>query len=293
MLAAGLLLALLSTAALNGGFFLQHAASQRLPELTVRRPFASLSALFSNLRWVTGFVTGLAGWALYIAALGLAPLSLVQATAAGGMGLLALLVRAGGVRLAAREWAAVAAAVSGLLLVGLSLPAGTAHTAAKGWGLPLIWVLASLLAAGLAASPVAVALRPGAGLAVASGLLYAAGDIATKAAVSGINPVYLFAVLIPLCHGLAFVALQLAFQRGSALATAGVSSLLTNLLPIVAGLAAFHEQMPGGLPGILRGLGFTGAVLGAALLAGIGPHGKARTPDSDQARRPGVRATSR
>jgi hypothetical protein len=293
MLAAGLGLALLSTAALNGGFYLQHEASQGLPDLTVRHPFASLSALFTNLRWVIGFVTGLAGWALYIVALDLAPLSLVQATAAGGMGLLALLVRIGGVRLSARERVAVAASVGGLLLVGLSLPAGTPHTATAGWGLPLIWVLASLLVAGVAAVPAAGALRPGAGLAVASGLLYAAGDVATKAAVSGISPVYLFAIMLPLCHGLAFVSLQLAFQRGSTLATAGVSSLLNNLLPIVAGFVVFHEQMPAGLPGALRGLGFAGAVLGAALLAATGRPGKANTPDSDQAQRPGVKAASR
>ena len=294
MLAAGLFLALVSTAALNGGFYLQHEASQRLAELTLRHPFASLHLLFTNLRWVTGFVTGLAGWALYIVALDLAPLSLVQATSAGGMGLLALLVRIGGVRLSARERVAMAASVSGLLLIGLSLPAGTARTAVVGWGLPLIWVLASVLVAGVAAVPAAVVLRPGAGLAIASGLLYAAGDIATKAAVSGIEPVYLFAVMLPLCHGLAFVSLQLAFQRGRALATAGLSSLLNNLLPIVAGIVVFHEQMPGGLLGVLRGLGFAGTVLGAALLAAMGRSGKANTPDSDEAHgRPGVNAASR
>ena len=293
MLAAGLLLALFSTAALSGGFYLQHAASQGLPELTVRHPLASLLALFTNLRWVTGFVTGLAGWALYIVALDLAPLSLVQAVSAGGMGLLAVLVRIGGVRLSARERVAVAASVGGLLLIGLSLPAGTAHAVTAGWAFPLIWVVASLLLAGAATFPARILLRPGAGLAIASGLLYAAGDVATKAAVSGIAPVYLFAIMLPLCHGLAFVSLQLAFQRGSALATAGVSSLLNNLLPIVAGFAVFGEQMPGGLPGVIRGLGFAGAVVGAALLAGTGRLGDANSDDSDETHRPGVNAASR
>jgi len=37
-------------------------------------------------------------------------------------------------------------------------------------------------------------------------------------------------------HGLAFVCIQLAFQRGGALATAGTASLLTNALPIAAGI---------------------------------------------------------
>ena len=83
----------------------------------------------------------------------------------------------------------------------------------------------------------------------------------------------LFWALLPACHGLAFVALQLSFQRGSALATAGVSTLLTNALPILAGLMVFSEHMPGGAAGLLRGLGFAGAVLGATLLAATGRTG--------------------
>jgi hypothetical protein len=283
MLAAGLLLALLSTAALNWGFYGQHTAAGGLPALSVRHPVASLTALFTSRRWLAGFVVGLAGWGLYIVALDLAPLSLVQATSAGGVGLLALLVRIGGVRLSRREQVAVAVSVGGLVLLGLSLPAGTAHATWIDSTVPLAWVLVSLLAAGVAAVGAARVLRPGAGLAVAAGLLYAAGDVATKAAVGGIKPVFVFAVLLPLSHGLAFVCLQLAFQRGSALATAGVSSLLTNLLPIVAGLVVFHEHMPGGVPGVLRALGFAGAILGAALLAGMTHHDEAGTSGADDA----------
>lgn len=266
-LATGLLLALASAAALSCGFYLQQAASGRLPALSLRHPLAALSALFTSRRWLTGFVTGLAGWALYIVALDLAPISLVQATSAGGIGLLALLVRSGGTPLSGRDWAAVAASAGGLLLLGLSLAGGVGHVAAVGWRAPLGWVLASALAAGVAASPAGAVLRRGAGLAVAAGLLYAAGDVATKAAVDGVSPVVVFALLLPACHGLAFVCLQLSFQRGTALATAGTSTLLTNLLPILAGLTVFAEPMPGGLAGVLRGAGFAGAVLGAALLA--------------------------
>jgi hypothetical protein len=277
-LAAGLLLALASAAALSYGFYLQHTASGGLPALSPRHPLAALSALFTSGRWLAGFIGGLAGWGLYIVALDLAPLSLVQATSAGGVGLLALFVHAGGTRLGARDRAAVAASVGGLLLLGLSLPAGVGHAAASGWGPPLGWILASVLAACVAASPAGTMLRPGAGLAAAAGLLYAAGDVSTKAAVSGIRPVFVFALLLPVCHGLAFVCLQLAFQRGTALATAGVSTLLTNLLPILAGLTVFAEQLPGGISGVLRGAGFAAAVLGAALLAGPGAPGQSPGP---------------
>ena len=266
-LAFGLVLALLSTAALSCAVYLQHSASGTLPTLALRHPLRSLSSLFTSWRWLAGFVTGLSGLVLYIIALRFAPLSLVQATLAGGVGLLALLVRLGGGSLSRLDWAAVAASVCGLLLLGLSLPAGAAHAASPGWAGPLLWALASMLLAGLAAVPGAAVLRPGAGLAAAAGLLYSAGNVATKAAVDGTSPVFLFLGLLLACHGLAFVCLQLSFQRGTALATAGVSALLTNLASILAGLIVFSEQMPGSAAGILRGLGFAGAVLGATLLA--------------------------
>lgn len=272
-LLAGLLLALLSAAALSYGFYLQHAASGSGPRLSVRHPVASLASLFRNWRWLAGFATGLGGWGLYIAALRFAPLTFVQATSAGSVGLLALLVRLGGGRLTRRERLAVAVSAGGLLLLGLSLPAGTPHAAQLSWQAPLAWALVSILLAGIAAVPAAGVLRPGAGLAAAAGLLYSAGDVATKAAVDGTRPVMVFVPLLLACHGLAFVALQLAFQRGNALATAGVSTLLTNAVPILAGLAVFSEHMPGGGAGLLRGLGFAGAVAGATLLAVTGRTG--------------------
>ena len=273
-LAAGLALALVSTAALSYGFYLQHSASGTLPTLSLRHPFRSLSSLFTSWQWLAGFVTGLSGWALYIIALRLAPLSLVQATSAGGVGLLALLVRLGGGHLSRQDRVAVAASVGGLLLLGLSLRAGAAQAATLSWQAPLVWALASMLLAGVAAIPAAAVLRPGAGLAAAAGLLYSAGDVATKAAATGTSPVLAFWGLLLICHGLAFVSLQLSFQRGTALATAGVSTLLTNVLPILAGLIVFSEHMPAGAAGILRGLGFTSVVLGATLLAATGRVGQ-------------------
>src|ERR671935_2177614 len=105
-LAAGLGLALASAAALNWGYFVQHAEASALPPLALRRPIASLRLLFGNLRWLVGFFVGIGGWVLYVVALALAPLSLVQAVSAGGIGLLALFVwRLTGVDLLRREWA--------------------------------------------------------------------------------------------------------------------------------------------------------------------------------------------
>jgi hypothetical protein len=265
---AGLVLALVSTAALSYGFYRQHSAAGGLPALTLRHPGSSMAALLRSWRWLAGFVIGLLGWALYIVALRFAPLSLVQATSAGGVGLLALLVRRGGTRLSGHEWAGVAAAVGGLLLLGLSLPLAmpAARSGSAGSALPLAWVLASVVLAGAAAG-LARWLRPGAGLGVAAGLLYSAGDVATKSLMTGTHPWPLFAALLLACHGLAFCCLQLAFQRGSALATAGLSTLLTNALPVIAGVTLYAEAIPAGAAGLLRTAGFAGTIAGAALLS--------------------------
>jgi hypothetical protein len=280
--AVGLLLALGSAAALNWGFLTQHGAAGALPPLTVRRPLHSLRLLFGSVRWLIGFVTGLGGWALYILALRLAPLSLVQAVSAGGIGLLALLVeRTTDTSLARRERAGVAASVLGLALLAISLGGGTTTAAGGSWASVAAWVASSLVIAALAAGPLASRFAAGAGFGIAAGVLYAGGDVATKAAVSG-GAALAFAAAVLLCHGLAFVTLQLGFQQGAALATAGVSSLFTNALPIVAGMVVFGEGLPGGVPGVLRVLAFAGVVGGAAALAQGG--GSSAAPERNDAR---------
>src|SRR5262249_57449756 len=90
-IAGGVVLALASAAALNWGYYAQHGAAAALPPLSLRQPMRSLAALFGSRRWLLGFWTGIAGWVLYVVALTLAPLSLVQACAAGGLAILAAL----------------------------------------------------------------------------------------------------------------------------------------------------------------------------------------------------------
>jgi hypothetical protein len=267
-LLGGLALALGSAGALNWGYFAQHQAAGRLPKLSLRRPIRSLVLLFVDRRWLVGFLVGIGGWVLYVAALKLAPLSLVQATSAGGIGLLALLAwRATGTRPHPGELAGVGAALVGLVLLGASLAGQHGGGRQASVGSVVLWLALSAAAAGTLAL---LGHRTAAGLGAAAGLLYAAGDVATKAAVGG-GAHLAFVPALLACHGLAFVALQLGFQRGTALATAGVATLLTNALPIVAGTALFHEGLPDGSLGALRVLAFVCVVAGAAGLARAEP----------------------
>ncbi len=253
--ALGLALSLASAFALNWGWVAQHGAASSLPPLRLSAPLRSLRLLVSNVRWLVGFVVGLGGWGLYVAALALAPLSLVQAVSAGGIAILALLVRPSG-----REWVGVGVGTLGLVLLAVTLGhVSSGHATSS--SAALVWLGASAAAAGTSALT-----RGAAGLGVAAGVLYAAGDVATKTAIGGGVRVVFVAALLS-AHGLAFVCLQLGFQRGGALTTAGLSTLFTNALPIVAGIALFHERLPGGTAGALRVTAFALVVACAALLA--------------------------
>jgi hypothetical protein len=255
--ALGILLGLASAAAINGGYVLQHDAASSLPTLTLRRPVRSLGLLFRSGRWAVGLFAGIGGWGLYVGALALAPLSLVQAASAGGIAVLAV----GGPRLANSERVGVAAALGGLLLLGLSLGSHV-HSSHGSSRLVIAWLLVS----GAVAAPMTRLLPGGAGLGTAAGVLYAAGDVGTKAAFGG-GARLLFVPALLACHGLAFACMQLAFQRGGRLATAGLAVLWTNALPIVAGTLLFGESIPGGWRGGARVAAFVLVLVGAVALS--------------------------
>ena len=87
----GLALALLSAVVTNTAYSLEHDAAAALPPLLPSRPFRSARLLLHDRRWIAGFATESAGWIVYLAALRLAPLALVQAVTASGVAVLVVL----------------------------------------------------------------------------------------------------------------------------------------------------------------------------------------------------------
>lgn len=268
----GLALALASAVALNWGFFAQHGAAVVLPPLQVRRPVRSLRLLLASRRWLVGFSVGIAGWVCYVIALRYAPLSLVQSVSAGGLGVLALLVALtpGAPSLRRRELVAVAVSVLGLCLLGCSLAGARTAGIVPPAATVALWLALLALAAAAAAGAIGLGLPAAAGLGIAAGTLYATGDIATKAAVVS-SALLVFVPVVLAAHGLAFVCLQLGFQRGGALATIGLATLCTNALPIAAGATLFQERLPPGALGDLRLVAFCLVTAGAVLLARADP----------------------
>jgi drug/metabolite transporter (DMT)-like permease len=267
-LALALVLSLGSAVALNWSYYRQHQQASALPPLDPRHPLHSMRLMFGDRRWLIGALAMAGGWGLYVGALVFGPLSIVQSASAGGIGVLALLIwRLGGVRLSRREWGGVGVAIVGLLLLGLSLLGenGQGRGAHGSWGVIALWLIASAAVAAAAAGPARRLLVAGAGFGIAAGLLFAAGDVATKAAVAG-GWWFIFAAPMWMAQGIGFWLLQLGFQRGRPLATAGVATLFTNAIPIAASMVLFREPLPGGTRGILRVLSFLSVVVGAVLL---------------------------
>lgn len=262
-----LVVTLVSAVAINWGYLVEHSAASKLPSFSVRRPVRTIRLLLASRSWLFGFSLETGGFILYVVAVALAPLALVQSVAAGGIGVLALLVaRINGTRLEARERVGVLVSIAGLVLLGVSLAGGSAEGKAASWYAIGLWLAVSVGAAAVAATLGARPLPGGAGFGLAAGILFAGGDIATKAVVSGGNHLLLGPALIGFYAG-GTLTLQSGFQRGRPLTTAGIATLATNAIPIAAAMTLFQEPLPSGALGFMRVAAFASVVIGAVWLA--------------------------
>lgn len=243
----GALLALVASLALNAGYLTQHHGGRHLPPLDVRRPLRTLAGLLRSRVWLLGTATGMLGWALFVAALALAPLSIAQAFAGGGLALVVPLAsRVTGRPLSGRERAAVPAIALGLALLAVGTRDAGARTAGHEQLLPLL-VGASLAAGALLAVP-AGARRPQL-LGIAAGVFYGAADAATKAVCGAARSGLLPAILSPWTAALvaltvaAFFCFQRGLQTGRPLPVIALMATSTSLVAVIGGLAAFAEPL--------------------------------------------------
>ncbi len=245
---AGLVLAGAASVALNASYLVQHVGSRRAPRIAVSRPIAAVRSLFGSPLWLLGGALGMIGWALHVAALSRAPLSLVQAFAAGGLALtVPAAARFLGVRLTTRERVAVLGMVAALVALGIGDPTAHGHLSA-----PLLLVLC-LAAAGLATALAARSTGRRTALAgAAAGLLYGAADAATKAltlAASGgvaaaLGSGWLVAVLA-LSAG-AFLCFQRGLQQGPVVPVIALMTVATTVWSVICGLVAFGDPLGAG-----------------------------------------------
>ena len=269
-----LVLALASTTLTNIAYLREHDAAAALPALSLRRPLHSAQALLTDRTWLGGFALESAGFALYVVALALAPLTLVQSITAGGIGILALVsARIGRVRLGRLELIGVVVSMLGLLALAVSLVGGSGEGSGGSTGGILLWLAVT---AGAAVVALALGRRfGGLGVAegIAGGLFFAIGDISVKVATQGGARTGL-AVGVIVGYSLGTAFLQLGYQKRGALTVAGLATLLTNAVPIAAGTVVLGEPVPSGALGALRILAFAAVTVGAILLARPAPTAK-------------------
>jgi hypothetical protein len=266
-IALSFVFAMASAVVVNLAYLREHGAAAAMPPLSLRRPIASVRLLVSDRQWLSGFLMETGGFGLYVAALALGPLALVQSVGAGGIGVLAVAsARMQRRPMTRREATGAATSVTGLVCLGISLSGGIG-SGVNGSIVPIfVWLGASAAAAALV---IAVARRTGdwpAAYGIAGGLMFSVGDISTKLATQG-GPRIGFGVSLVGGYMLGTALLQLGYQRGGALTVAGVATLLSNALPIAAGTVLLGESIPSGALGALRIAAFAMVVAGAIILA--------------------------
>jgi drug/metabolite transporter (DMT)-like permease len=271
----GLALGFVSALLTNMAYSLEHDAAAALPPLSPRRPFRSAKFLLRDRRWLTAFATESAGWLMYVAALRLAPLALVQAVTASGVAVLAFATARGHPsRLARREQFAVVLTLAGLTLLALSLVGTQESDRPPGVAGIVVWLAAC---GGGAALLIAIPTHfaRAASLGLAAGLLFADGDISAK--LVGYGGVWLVAlVTLIVAYAIGTSVLQSAYQRGDALTAAGTATMVTNAVPIAAGFVLFHETLPHGFRATLQIAAFASLVVSAVAL------GHQQSPSADE-----------
>ena len=271
----GLLLSLATAFASVLGFLYKHRGAVAMPEVDMRRPLSTSFALFRNPWYTLGIVTATAGWGFHVGALALAPISLVQATIAGGLVFLTVTAdRLFAHEVSRREWIGVGLAALGLAFLAATL-GDTASEAHSDYELArLVPFLAVVTGAAIVVAWQAPhRLQEGVFFGASAGLFWAASDTAIKALSDGlgsesalsliVNPL---ALLIALASLAGLVVSARSLQVGKAVPVIAVTSVAANTLTIAAGPIVFEEPLPDDPLGLALRMAAFLLVIGAAAL---------------------------
>ena len=101
----GIVLALACAFVANLGFFYKYKGANDVAKVEVRHPLRSLRALFASGWFALGMIVATASWGLHVAALALAPMSVIQVSLAAGMVFIAVMAdRMFGFDVGRRQW---------------------------------------------------------------------------------------------------------------------------------------------------------------------------------------------
>lgn len=284
----GVLMSVLSALLYNVGFVVEKHGLQDMEPVHARRVVHLVTTLLSSPVWIIGFCSMLAGLALQVIALSLAPISVVQPIFVSGIVVLLVLSHVTlNERLGAREWLAIGMVGAALLCISLSLDLSSDSAGFSGRftsltlaAVPSIVVAVGFFLLGDRLSAGARSANARAGVyGVATGLIYGVSGLAIKAVSAIVEKhglwlsiphvlasAYLYAFVA--ASGFGLVLFQTALQRCSASVVVPVSNVLSSTYVVAIGTVIFGEHLPGSTWKLaLRVIGFVGVFVSVLLLA--------------------------
>jgi hypothetical protein len=251
----GILLALACALATNIGFLFKHRGACAAPAVDMRHPLRSGRSLFASKMFAIGMLIATGAWIFHVAAMAVAPLSVVQSVLAGGVVLLAIMAeRLFGFGISRRQWLGLWLTAGGLILLGFSLPA--VHGAHSRFSVPGMIAFEAVLV--LVGSLLIIGPRIGAPvqhhgfmLGAAAGILFGVSDVAIKA-ISGMVSAHGVAGLLSpwsivtvIASVAAFYASAKGLQDGDAVPVIAVTGTAANVSGIVGGIIVFGDPLSG------------------------------------------------
>jgi drug/metabolite transporter (DMT)-like permease len=252
VLIVGLGVALLCALASNVAFLCRHRGASSVPPVEWRRPLGSAKSLWLARWFAIGMGVALVAWLLHIAAMALAPITLVQVAISAGLVSVAVLAeRMFGVSVGRRQWLAVVILAAGLAMFSGAVPTPkNAHSDHSTVG--MIAFQAALLGFGafcMASRRLAGSGRYALLLGIAAGGLFSASDAALKVmtrqlgddGAAGILGPWLVACLAASVMG--FYASARSLQDEDAVAVISLTTVASTVATFIGGAVVFRDPM--------------------------------------------------
>jgi len=246
-------------------------------------PLRSGGALFRSRWFAVGMLVAAVAWILHVAAMALAPLSVVQVVLAGGVVLIGVMAdRVFGFPVARRQWLGLALTATGLVAFALTVPhVGGAHSSFSPAAMVAVETALCGVGALLIAGPRAGAPRRhhGTMLGAASGILFGVSDLSIKALTGIVGAHGVLGLLSPwlaltlVASVVAFFSSARSFQDGEAVPVIAITSATANISSIAGAILIFGDPLPGGVFGIVaQSLGVVAILFAAALMPSRAAH---------------------
>jgi drug/metabolite transporter (DMT)-like permease len=274
----GILLALACAFVANLGFFFKYRGANSVPRIDLRHPLHSVRVLYSSKWFTLGMIIATASWGLHVAALALAPMSVIQVSLAAGVVFIAVMAdRWFGFKVGRRQWIGLTLTAAGLVMLGLTLPelhgahSQFSQAAMISFEAAMFGIGGLLIMGPRMGGPVE---HHGVMLAAAAGILFGVSDTSIKA-LTGITAAHGFAGLLlspwllvtVLASIVAFYASARALQDGEAVPVIAVTGTAANIAGIAGGIVVFGDPMSASPAGIvIQALALVLVVVASALM---------------------------